>query len=97
MNVRWYLISSGKTRWIDTVNYLFAAMFFLTRVALYGIGLYEFLTNDPNLDWKVFDFWQPLTPLALLSGYGLNLFWCFKIVEKALGVGVATKDKKKSE
>ena len=94
MNLRWYMISSGKTEWIDAVNILFAATFFLTRIVLYSHGLYEFLWNDPNLGWDVFDFWQPLTPVCLVSGYALNLYWFFNIFEKAMGAGAPPKTKK---
>ena len=77
LNIRWFLIASGQSRWVHWANLPFALTFFLTRVLLYGWGLWRFLSEDPNLfvDRSV---WQ-VTPVVFVCGYLLNLWWMCRI------------------
>lgn len=80
LNARWFLKRSGRSssRLYVIVQGLFAVTFFLTRVLIYGVGLYDFVSNDPNIFRRV-EVWQ-IIPFLFVAMYGLNLYWFSKIL-----------------
>ena len=88
LNIRWFLIQTGRgsTKMMKWCNYIFAIFFFLTRVILYGWGLY--LMSRPDVWTVILELPAPkylvLSVLGLLViGYFLNLLWMKSIVEMA--------------
>ena len=91
LDVRWWLIGTEQTETRSgafmAAQVLFALSFFVTRVLLYGWGLWRLLSEDPNV-FADTSLWQ-ITPVALALGYALNLWWFYGIV------GSVTKKKQK--
>ena len=87
LNVRWLLILTGRgeTRALQVVQIIFAALFVLTRILGYGLGLVH-LWIHRELIFSAIDVptWAAsLVLLMVVAGYGLNLMWLQKIVSLA--------------
>lgn len=85
LNVRWFLLTLSKSNFSSSVNviqFFFALFFFITRVALYSVGLlyqYEILFSFPHYIPK----WTSIsTFLFVVVGFFLNLSWFVKIVSR---------------
>jgi hypothetical protein len=81
LNIRWYLISTGRSYGLSIVNILFAFSFFATRCVLYGWGLLRFWNEDPNLWSSEWSLWLAVTPLCFSLGYLLNLWWFSRMIQ----------------
>jgi hypothetical protein len=84
LNIRWYLISTGRSYGLGIINALFVLTFFVTRCLLYGWGLLRFWLEDPNIRSHEWSVWLLVTPSFFSLGYVLNLWWFSKIIEKIL-------------
>lgn len=95
LNLRWFLINTdrGEGRAIKWTNYAFAALFFLTRVALYWRGLFGFLSE--TIPVLVADGCsRPIMAIfsALISaGALLNAYWFVLIIQMATRGGAGKK------
>ena len=89
LNVRFLLINTGRgaTAAMDATNKLFAASFFLVRVALYWWGLFDFLRHGPAqlLAHGAPGVLVAGVTTALVLGGALNFFWFTQIVKMAMG------------
>lgn len=91
LNVRWFLINSGRgdTAALRMANVAFASTFFASRVVVYGAGLAHLWAVRAELFGALDGLVErPLLLLVLgllVAGYGLNLVWMRKIVSMALG------------
>lgn len=87
LNLRWFLIKSGygHTSFLKLVQLLFAAVFFVTRFAIYSAGLFYQLEMVPRVPpyiptWAVY---SALTFVVI--GFFLNIVWLYKIALIAFG------------
>lgn len=86
LNAIWFLrtLDMRKSAWFSNSKIGFAAVFGLTRVIVYGYGLYrQFMSvgeMSPELGHKTLNFVTAL----MTAGYGLNLFWFYKVVRMAV-------------
>lgn len=88
INLRWFLIQTGRgatsTMWL--CNMLFAWLFFLTRVILYGLGLlHMFMHYEEIMAVPAPKFFVILVFGLIVGGYILNIFWFRKIYKIATG------------
>ena len=89
LNVRFFLINTGHgpPSAMTAANVLFAATFFLTRVALYWFGLFDYMRSGPR---QLVAHGTPTLlvlgiSFLLVFGAALNLFWFTQIVQIAIG------------
>ena len=97
LNIRWFLIQTGRgsTKVMDACNFMFAYLFFSTRILLYGWGLIHLLSNSnylfyaENEDVNKDDYapkWCVIFVCSMLvGGYSLNLVWMKSIYAIATG------------
>ncbi|KAL7554086.1 hypothetical protein ACHAWF_017468 [Thalassiosira exigua] len=87
LNARWFLLKSGRegSSLVDSVNGLFAATFFLTRVGIYSAGIVHlFIWSLPELRSLPERTGVPVMLLgvtcgSMILGWALNLLWAKKI------------------
>ena len=91
LNLRWGLIKTGRgnTKSFQLVQYLFALIFFVTRVVIYLAGVFELFGQRNELMMIVNEGKVPFVFLAItvsFIGLGsfLNLIWFQKIAAMAL-------------
>ena len=88
LNVRFFLINTGRgdTASMKRTNVCFAATFFLTRVALYWYGLYDFMKNGIT---QLVSYGTPMyivngVTTMICFGAVLNFNWFISIVKMAM-------------
>lgn len=103
LNVRFFIINTGNsdTAAMTLANGLFAVSFFLTRVALYWYGLFDYLLYGPR-QLLAHGTPEPLVAgvtFLLVLGAVLNVFWFKQIVDVAMDSksGKSTNEPEKSE
>ncbi|KAL7532311.1 hypothetical protein ACHAXR_004554 [Thalassiosira sp. AJA248-18] len=99
LNIRWFLLKSGRgeSDIIGTINRLFAATFFLTRIGIYSVGVVHlFYYNLPELLSLPEKSGVPVPLLGMtcgcmLLGWALNILWGYKILGMVRGKKIKKK------
>ena len=84
--LRWFAIAVNAPKaLVSRLNLLFAVTFFVLRVVVYGVGLFQFLRDDLHVArWEHASSIYQVTPMLVAAGYVLNLIWFQMIASKAL-------------
>ena len=100
MNLRWFLIKTGRgdMKLCRVVENLFALTFFVTRIVIYSMGVFDLATQKSELIDAVKRERVPLIFLGvsvffICVGFILNFFW----FQKILYIAIYGSKKKKSE
>lgn len=106
LNIRWFLLKSGRGEkksgvlLLDNINALFAATFFWTRIGIYSLGMVHLFWNSlhelkslPEVSGVPVPL-LGLTCVCMLLGWALNIVWGYKILAMLGGV---KKNKKKMQ
>ena len=104
LNVRWFLLKSGRGQGnsvlLDKVNGMFAVTFFISRIGVYTIGIihlfwysYDELISLPDVSGVPVSL-LGMTCGSMLLGWALNILWGYKILAM-VGKSSKTKSRKK--
>lgn len=84
LNLRWFLKQHKiDGLWKILVNILFIFFFFISRVVIYGYGLFKFFREDEDIYANSKSFWH-ITVILFSFGYILNLFWISVLIKRKL-------------
>ncbi|KAA8491654.1 hypothetical protein FVE85_9701 [Porphyridium purpureum] len=89
LNLRWFLRKLNcSIAWLLPVNLLFALFFGVTRVLVYGVGLYDLVQANKELQ----SLWIRYFVFILSIGWLLNTYWFAFILRKGLGLDQARRN-----